>query len=380
MILKLEQKEGLRVIASLVAEKLRKLISKEESKNQALVVLSSGQYDTGKKQVAEVLAKRFANEGVVVIHHNDYLHQRQQQRLAEDPSSIDWQRLVNDLGKLKAGQSILKPRYDQENQRLSGQEEVFGRVVVVWGVFALHNSLLDLSDLRIYCESDKFTRMLRYFLGELNNFSPNEIADSWLTAQETTKHRIEPTKIRADFILTNDKQPSFSGKKARKLVDHWRWPVALTKSSLSVLGKVKIGDTRYQEESFIFSTCRRQIVRLRRDSIAFLSKDSHGVGEVWYELKLSQEMAKRLKDFYRSESLDVGRIRTIYEVVGRPFRFYVDKRAIISCGDYGKEVGNFSGLIHRHRASNCETDLEEVVQALKLEKQVPAKAYYQMSI
>jgi uridine kinase len=325
----------------------------------------------------EYLQRRFSGE-VVVIHHNDYKKNGGGRRSKETHREIDWSALAKDVKALKEGKSVTKRKYNPLINETSGQETVQGKVIVVWGVFALHEPLLELANVKVYFESDKFTRMCRYFLSEISRMSPDDIVRSLLSGQKTNKGLVEPTRKDADYVLVNNEQPSFSGKRSRKLVDHLRWPVRLNLEKISVLGKAKMGPTRHQEEQYIFSTCRTQIVRLRQSSIAFLDRESDVNSEIWREFPLSQESSKQLSELYRHESMTVTRARTIYELAGSKFRIYVDTHVRIGREGLLKEAGEFSGLIRRHHGRGAQPDFNEIITRLGLKGQHPVVPYYQM--
>lgn len=364
-------RKGVTTVGDVVRDKLKK-------SQEGVLVLCAGNYDTNKKTLPKSFEKRFREDGVVVIHHNDYLKNTRGKRVVESPGTIDWEKLCRDVRLLKAGQSVTKPRYNPLTHSLEGKEEVRGKVIVVWGVFALHQCLYEVADLKVYFESDKFTRLVRYFLSELQHLSPDEIVRSLISGQKTNRGYVEPTRKEADFVISDNDQPSFSDKHARKLVDHLRWPIKLSYEQLTALGKIKVGDTEHQEEHFIFSPCKKQIVRLRKHSIAFMGNGSNRVSEVWYEFKLAENLVTELAELYEADSIRVAKIRTMYGVTGTRLRFYVDRRVTLSAKGKAKEVGDFSGLIHRCHARSSMQDINQIVGILNLADIQQALPYYQM--
>lgn len=367
MAIQLGHREGCRVITDLVCDKLKK--------QAGVVVLIGGKYDTGKHELILSLQKRLGNE-VVAFHENDFKKRSLGKLEVENPKDISWSRLLSVAQGLKNGEMVTKPKYDAQTHSLKGEETVCGKVVIVWGVFALHESLMKLADIRVYFEADKYTCLMRYFLSELDHLSPDEIVQSVINSHKTNKSYVEPTRIAADFVLVNNDQPSFSGKQAKKLVDHLRWPMRLDRKRLQKCGKIRVGDTRLQEEHYISSPSRTQIIRLRKRSIAFLHKDSKNNLEIWNEFAIAENLSDQLVEMYKKESYTISKLRTIFQIVGTRFRVYVDLDVERRAGEVSQGLGDFSGLIGRRSGRSSKSGVEEIVGCLGLSGQTVSEPYY----
>jgi uridine kinase len=316
---------------------------------------------------------------VVVIHVNDYLKKSKGQRVAEDPKYYQLSKLAEHITALKNGKAVTKPKYDPATHSLKGTETVQGKVVIVWGVFALHDDIKDFEDIKVYFESDHFTRVARYFLSEVKNgMAPDEIVTSLLSGFKTNKNLVEPMAKNADYILIDNAPPSFARVPSRKLVDNWRWNRKFAMDELGVLGKVLAGDARHQEEYYIYSDCRSQIIRIRKKSIAFLLMNGSVSDEVWYEFAISPELLTDLVAYYGPSAFKVTRLRVIYEVVGQPFRIFVDRYAEIGFGNALKGIGDFSGIIRRPKRHLTKEIIDDVVARLGLSSATLAKPYHLM--
>lgn len=349
--------------------------------NGGAIFLVGGEYDTNKKNIVTAVAQRLKNAQVTTIHQCDYLMKAKGKRVEEDPKYINWDKLVKDVLKLKKGEAVTKPKYNPALHALSGEETIQGRVVIVWGVFALHEKLLPISDVSVYCESDKFVRMTRYFITEAKNLSPDVIVSSLLSGDRTNKNLVKPSKKLARYVILDNSQPSFSGKHSRKLVDSLRVSGKVEMEVFLKSGQAKKGENRIQEEYYIFSKDKAQVVRLRKDAIAFKSKDDKEAAEVWYEFKVAEQLIKKLIEMYASESLKVSKARTIYKLVGSDFRVYIDQRVEIGRGKVTKEIADFSGVIRSRTSRQGKAQsIVPVIEMLGLTNEPSVSPYYEMMV
>lgn len=139
--------------------------------SEALLVGIAGGSGSGKTTLARAVAQAFGEATAVVIPHDAYYRDRAHLALEEraqcnfdEPSALDNERLIADLGCLREGRSILLPQYDFANHvRRPDSVAVAPRpLVIVEGILVLAvDDLRPLFDLRVFVDAAPETRLAR---------------------------------------------------------------------------------------------------------------------------------------------------------------------------------------------------------------------------
>ncbi|MCB5224666.1 MAG: uridine kinase [Candidatus Cloacimonadaceae bacterium] len=190
----------------------------EQSKKAHLVLIGGGTC-SGKTTIAKAIGRRIAKLKTVIISHDNYY--RDLAHLALDartevnfdhPDSIDQEYLVRDLKKMMAGDAVNVPDYDfSTHSRSEGKLCIAGAdVIILEGIFALYYpELLELSDLKIYLDSDSDIRLARRMQRDILERGRNveSVLNQYLeTVKPSHQAFIEPTKKNADIIVPGEKE------------------------------------------------------------------------------------------------------------------------------------------------------------------------------
>lgn len=80
----------------------------------------------------------------------------------DDPAAIELSLLKDHLARLREGQPITKPVYDFSRSERTGTEAFrAGRIILVDGLFALHENLRPLYGLKVFVEAEEAVRFTR---------------------------------------------------------------------------------------------------------------------------------------------------------------------------------------------------------------------------
>jgi uridine kinase len=174
----------------------------------------AGGSGSGKTTVAEKIAEQFSEDQVVVIPHDNYYRDQSQKNMEErvktnydHPESLETELLVEQLLKLKQGQSIQMPTYDFVNHTRSEQtREVPPRqVVLIEGILLLENKALrEMMDLMIFVDTDadiRFIRRLRRDMAERGRTMEQVVEQYMNTVKPMHETFVEPSKKYADIIV-----------------------------------------------------------------------------------------------------------------------------------------------------------------------------------
>jgi uridine kinase len=127
----------------------------------------------------------------------------------DEPAAIDIALLVAQLGDLRRGEAIRKPVYSADAQVRTGVEIVApARLVIVEGLFTLWwGSLRSLLDVKVFVHAPADVRLSRRIRRDLTE--PGRTVEQVLheysgTVRPAHERYVEPTRVHADDVVTND--------------------------------------------------------------------------------------------------------------------------------------------------------------------------------
>lgn len=143
-------------------------------------------------------------------YYKDNRHIPLEERLKmnyDEPASIEWTLLTNQLGELKEGRTVQMPTYDfitcsrmKETVTVKPKE-----VVVVEGILVLTDkSLRDMMDVKVFVDADADERLIRVIHRDCieRGRTPQMVIDRYVeTLKPMHELYIEPSKRYADLIV-----------------------------------------------------------------------------------------------------------------------------------------------------------------------------------
>lgn len=171
------------------------------------VVGVAGGSGSGKSYVAGRIADKIGARVLVV---DDYIVPKEITKGGnwDLPKCWDLDLLNENLSDFSFGRSFEKPVYDFRTGKI-GRYETFesGGVIVVEGLYALHNSIIEHIDFSIFVDSPKDVRLGRVVKRDFldrSGYDEAKITQRWNeSVQPTFLKHVESQKIGADLVLTN---------------------------------------------------------------------------------------------------------------------------------------------------------------------------------
>lgn len=190
-----------------------------------IVIGIAGGTGSGKTTITQKLREHFGDDVAVIYHDNYYkahhdLSYEERSRLNYDhPNAFDTDRLVEDLKKLRAGQSIECPVYDYTIHDRSRETLVIhpARVIIVEGILIFHEpALRDLMDIKLFVDTDADVRILRRIRRDVKERgrSLDSVIDQYLTTSSRCMRPLwsPPRSLRMSLSRRADRTRS-----------PWRW-------------------------------------------------------------------------------------------------------------------------------------------------------------
>ena len=193
------------------------------------LVLIGGGSASGKTYVLNKVLERLGNERVAHISLDDYykdfsvLPMEERAKVNFDhPKAFDWKLMVKQLGDLKNGKTIEKPKYDFTIHGRSQETEIVEPkdLIIVEGIMALVNKdLRALGDLKVFISASRERRLVRRIdrdMRERGRTYESIIEQYFTTVLPMFEEIIAPSQYYADLVINND--DSYSTKSIDVLV------------------------------------------------------------------------------------------------------------------------------------------------------------------
>lgn len=200
----------------------------------------AGGTGSGKTTLTEHLVSRFGDD-IAVVHHDNYYKRQDcsfEERCKQNydhPDAFDTDLMIQDLKKLKAGQTIYCPVYDYALHNRTDQTVEIrpAKVIIVEGILIFQNKeLRDLLDIKIFVETDADVRILRRALRDVEERgrSMQSVVTQYLTTVKPMHEQfVEPIRKAGAWPPAGRTTTSPSPRRPASATP-WR-PVALTRTA-----------------------------------------------------------------------------------------------------------------------------------------------------
>lgn len=181
--------------------------------NKVLVIGIAGGTGSGKTTITKKLIEVFGDKVTVLKHDNYYkahheLPYEERCKLNYDhPDSLDTDLMIEDLKKLKRGESIECPVYDFTVHDRSDEVTIINpsEVLLIDGILIFENKeLCQEMDIKIFVDTDADVRILRRIIRDVKKRgrSLESVVDQYLTTVKPMHEMyVEPSRKNADIII-----------------------------------------------------------------------------------------------------------------------------------------------------------------------------------
>lgn len=181
--------------------------------NNYIVGIAGGSA-SGKTTIVNILKEQFGDDITVICHdsyyraHDELPFEEREKLNYDHPSSFETETLIEDLKKIRCGETIQVPVYDfsiHNRVRNQSREVQPAKVIIVDGFLVLQDrKLRALMDLKLFVDTDADERLIRRIRRDMVERA--RTVDSVLNQYETTvkpmhEKYVEPSKKYADIII-----------------------------------------------------------------------------------------------------------------------------------------------------------------------------------
>ena len=178
------------------------------------IVGMSGGSASGKTTIVNILKEQFGDDITVICHdsyyraHDELPFEEREKLNYDHPSSFETETLIEDLQKIRCGETIQVPVYDfsiHNRVRNQSREVHPAKVIIVDGFLVLQDrKLRSLMDLKLFVDTDADERLIRRIRRDMVERA--RTVDSVLNQYEETvkpmhEKYVEPSKKYADIII-----------------------------------------------------------------------------------------------------------------------------------------------------------------------------------
>ncbi len=178
------------------------------------VIGIAGGTGSGKTTFTDTLVEMFRDD-VTVIHHDNYYnvldHLTYEERCKvnyDHPDSFETKLMVENIKKLKNGESIEEPVYDFTVHNRDKTKTITlepTKILIIDGILVLENKeLCDLMDLKIFVDTDADIRLGRRILRDMTERgrSIESVLNQYqATVKPMHEKYVEPSKKNADIVI-----------------------------------------------------------------------------------------------------------------------------------------------------------------------------------
>ena len=181
--------------------------------NDIIVIGIAGGTGSGKTTITRKIMQHFGGDVSVVYHDNYYkahhnMSYNERTKLNYDhPDAFDTDLLIEDLKKLRRGETIQCPVYDYTVHDRSHKTVTVkpAKVIVVEGILIFQSEeLCKLMDIKIYVDTDADVRILRRIVRDVRDRGRilESVVNQYLTTVKPMHEQfVEPSKRKADIII-----------------------------------------------------------------------------------------------------------------------------------------------------------------------------------
>lgn len=357
------------------------------------IILVAGWSASGKtSMVAKKIQEYYSGDAILLSMDNYYRgheYYKKHNLNFDQPEALNLDLFFEHLADLKKGKKVKTPEYDFKvgKPEFDKIEVKPAKLIIVEGLFALHDKIASLGDIKIFVDLGTHGRILRRIFRDVKRTGqkPSDILKYFLdTAQPMHDKYIEPTKENANYIITNEYIPSLESKSSaykdiQKKYDLGQKTPEKIGDTLLRLGAEYLGEVDYTDYFFHpFYTdpnisTESEVILIRRfffGKYVLIYKGPRNKKKKVEErpiinFLIDEDVFEAFRETYWENMNIVSRKRASYFVRGNIF-----------CLDTFENKQNYLEVKFHAFDKNTQAELKEIFDALGLDIKKGSESYY----
>lgn len=296
----------------------------------------------------------------------------------DDPLAVELSLAREHLIQAKNGKAVNEPFYDFKMGLRAGiARRMPKKVMIIEGLFALHEELVDIADIKIFVDIGLHGRMMRRLLRDVvrTNWKPGDILKYFADVVEPIHEKeIEVTKKNADLIIVNEYNPNVEAGKSGLHEIQVKFKAILDEEFLRKKGAERLGSVHqldtYYNPAGLDLVKRGEMIRIREENNYHILTykgpkcDVELCKRPKFEFPIDADTAKIFVSMYGDEVTKIEKTRVLYQMEG----------IIIAADDVQKiihgvetKLGNFIEIRSTDHEEKSEEKIISAVETLGLD-------------
>ena len=300
-------------------EEITRRIEEFWDTQEVIIVNVAGGSASGKtSQVAKKVYEKYGDQAVLLSMDNYYRGTTFMNEVKEtagvelnydQPEVMDIELLSQHLEELKQGKTIQQPLYDFATWERTWFTPVESKkVIILEGLFPLVDELAENADVKTYVDVSLHGMLMRRLMRDIDRGS-RSIAENMKyifdVAEPRKREYIDPTLTNADFIISNEYNPSIESVNAKAREQQLKFEGSISRDTLRKLGAENLASTQ-QTDFYYPSKHPGEYIRMRHEggNIIF-----------WYKGPLMPNGTKHKLEFEIDEGIEQDFKRYFWEPI-----------------------------------------------------------------
>lgn len=381
---------------SVLVETIRKRV--DSAGGKPVIVEIAGGSASGKTSVVSAKVKEAFGDDAIIFSMDDYYHgvtfmnseaERGNELNWDQPEAVDLPAIRSDLEKLKSGVGVDKPIYSMKTGEKTGETERVEpvKVIIVEGLFALNDEVMDVGDVKAFVEIGTHGRILRRLLRDVERTGkkPEDILIYFSEIVEPMHEKyVQNTRENADLVIKNEYSPEVEAERSGLHEVQLKFETKITPEDIRRAGAEMIGRS-HQVDNYYNPRDRDlvktgEILRIREEGAKrILTYKGPKVDSAYrerpkFEFEISDDTEQKFLGIYGDKVKVIEKDRTLWQLDGILFSFDQVKKI------EGEEETDLGTFVEFRPSKSADTSvIDSVIAKLGLNMAGSTKeSYFEM--
>ncbi|MDE1810953.1 MAG: CYTH domain-containing protein [Candidatus Micrarchaeota archaeon] len=360
---------------------IKRISALKAKADRPIIVNIAGGSASGKSSIVSAQVMQAFRGESILISMDDYLKgnaylkaekEKGREINFDHPDHTDTPLLAEHVGMLRDSATIDKPIFSFKAQERVGTEKVVpSKIIIIEGIFALHEQLVQLSDVKVFVDASAHGRFARRIARDLKRtaWTPSFILEYTSTVVESTyRSNVASTMPAADIVILNDYDPYKETLKSDTREIQLKFKISESFKLPEILSAQLVSQSTQHDDYYMSGAAdlrkSDEIIRVRSESgrkiFTYkgprLGSDFIERSNITFEIDTKAEAG--LTSLYGRKISSVIKERLVYKT-GSGLELCIDRNVAKSEGGKVTELGNFLNARVSIGSENLLRDLQK---------------------